>query len=965
MRLVIDAQALQSRGSRHRGIGRYSQALLQEMALQAGQHEIILLLNGLYADTLKPIRESFEGIISSENIRIWRPPTRSGLLESSDAGRRQAGELIREMVIASLKPDAVLVMSLFEGIDESVITSVGRHAADVPTALILYDLIPYIYKDIYLENKLIEGWYENKLDDLRRAEMLLSISECTKRDVVARIRFDQGRVVNISGAASEDFRVKEFDRDVAEEAGARIGIQRPFIMYTGGADHRKNLKGLLHAFADLPETTKSTHQLVIVCFLDANYQNFLSAIMRERRLTDSDIVLAGRISDEDMIYLYSTCKVFIFPSIYEGFGLPALEAMQCGAPVIASRTSSLPEIVGNPEALFDPTSRSAITAAMQRVLEDEPFRLRLAAEGLERAQGFSWAQSAKVAWGAIHRMVEQQPRTSAVPAAIHRPRLAYVSPLPPMRSGIAGYSAGILPELSRFYDIDLIVDQDEVTDAWALGSGRIRSPEWLRQNHHNIDRVLYQFGNSTFHLYMFDLLRDIPGTVVLHDFGFGGLRGHLEQSGEQPSLWGETLEYSHGWSALHERTRSRDLYQISNKYAVNLDVIQQSNGVIVHSEFARDMSRKFFGDRVTDTFSVVPFPCHVLKLLERQDARAVLGWRHDEIVICCFGFIAESKLNHVLLEAWLTSSGLQGASRLIFVGEAKFEYGIDFIEKVADSGFSDRISITGWADDASYLAHLAGADLAVQLRGHSRGESSAAVFDCLTAGLPLILNAQGSFAEIPAEAVVQLPEAVSVEALRSAMERLVRDPAERRRVGEAGRQLVAATHTPALTALAYRDAVERNHDQSQRGAGGVLASLRRLPDFKASPEELDDLAQAIAVSFPTLAPLRRIWLDVATLRNLPREDLLSFLGHVMLDAPEGWKVEPIEQGSHGGWMRPHRLIEAALQVPTVAALVPEPNERDLVIVSPGTSHEMLQQLCEGGAQLTPWGGPSEPLPYPS
>jgi glycosyltransferase involved in cell wall biosynthesis len=966
MRLVVDAQALQSKGSRHRGIGRYSLALLQQMALQAGEHEIILLLNGLYADTVEPIRESFRGTIPAENIRIWRPPSLCGQLESPDPGRRQAGELIREAVIASLKPDAVLLMSLFEGLDEGVITSVGRHKAGFPVAVILYDLIPYIYNHKYLENKSVESWYENKLDDLRRADMLLSISECTKRDAIKYIKIEEDRITNISGAAFSEFQKLNLKSSDIFSLNMRIGINRPFIMYTGGSDHRKNLDGLLHAFADLPKFIRDSHQLVIVCFLDSSYYSSLLDIIKERKLGENDVILAGRVSDQDLIQLYITCKLFVFPSIYEGFGLPALEAMQCGAPVIASATSSLPEIIGHEEAMFDPNSRTAITAAMQRVLENEDFRLRLAAQGLERAQEFSWAKSAKVAWGALNRLVAQKPKAPAIAVSAHRPRLAYVSPLPPIRSGIAGYSADILPELSRFYDIDLVVDQDSVVDPWMLGNGRIRSPDWLRQHHHQIDRVLYQFGNSTFHLYMFDLLRDVPGTVVLHDFGFGGLRGHLERTGEQPEVWSEALEHSHGWQALHDRFHGNDLDNLSMRMPVNLDVIQQSAGVIVHSQYARELAREWFGDAIANGFAIVPFPCRIHNMPNYAQARSSLGWRQDEVVICCFGFVAEPKLNHILLEAWLTSTALQETpSRLIFVGEAKYDYGIAFLGKISESGFSHRISVTGWTDDASYRDHLAGADFAVQLRGNSRGESSAAVFECLTAGLPVVLNAQGSFSEIPAEDVIQLPEAVSVAALRGAMERLAREPAERRRLGEAGRRLVAAGHSPAVTAMAYRDAMERFHDQSEHGAGGVLAALKRLPDFLGSPEERDDLAGAIAVSFPVAVPRRRIWLDVATLESLPFTEQLDLLSRLMLDAPKGWKLEPIEQCSHSGWRRSGRLIEQALKLPAVVALVPEPNERDLVIVGPKTSHELLQQLCECGAQTAKWRGPNEPLPYTS
>lgn len=966
MRLVIDAQALQSKGSRHRGIGRYSLALLQEMAQQAGDHQIILLLNGLYSDSLEPIRQSFQGLIPEGNFRIWLPLPLCGALESPDAGRRQAGELIRESVIASLKPDVVLLLSLFEGLDESVITSVGRHKGGFPTATIVYDLIPYIFKETYLENTLVNSWYHNKIDDLRRSDLILSISECTKSDIVKHLKISEDIIINISGSVADYFRPKDSGALPCDNIRSKFGITRHFIMYTGGADHRKNLDGLLNAYIALPDQLHKQHQLVIVCFLDEIYYQKLMGEIENSNLGADDVVLTGRISDDDLLHLYQSCKLFVFPSIYEGFGLPALEAMRCGAPVITSNTSSLPEIVGSKEAMFDPNSRAAMTAAMQKALEDNDFRFHLAMQGLGRSREFSWAKSAQTAWTALASLVQKQPHKMESSPAYSRQRLAYVSPLPPIRSGIAKYSTDILPELSRFYDIDLIVDQDIVVDPWVMGNARVRSVSWLRQNIHKIDRVIYQFGNSVFHQYMFDLLIDIPGTTVLHDFGFGSLRAHLEETGEQRGVWSNALEYSHGWRVLYERHKKNISLSDSIWFPVNLDIIQQSTGVIVHSKYANRMAKEYFGENTTSNFEIVPFPCCPIDLPDREEARSSLGWGTEEIAICCFGFVAESKLNHLVLEAWLSSDILQSlSSRLIFVGEAKYDYGEKFLKKVADINLSDRLTVTGWTDDESYRHYLAAADFAVQLRGHSRGESSAAVFDCLTVGLPLIVNAKGSFAELPADSIVQLTEAVSVDALRAAMERLALDPVERRRLRTAGSRLAAAQHSPAVTAAAYRDAIERFHAQAQNGAVGVISALSRIPDFQGSSEERDDLAQALAVSFPASVPYRRIWLDVATLESLPYAKRLSLLAKLMLEAPQSWKVEPIEQHTQpGGWRRAKRLIAEALEVPSVADLVPEPNEHDLVIVGDDVLPKLLHPLCNGGGRLVKWNGPNEPLPYP-
>ena len=125
---------------------------------------------------------------------------------------------------------------------------------------------------------------------------------------------------------------------------------------------------------------------------------------------------------------------FYFPSWHEGFGLPALEAMRCGAPVIASNTSSLPEVIGWDEALFDPYSESKITSAMERALTDESYRKDLIAHGKRQSRCFSWSNSATVAIAAMEKLVAERRKSMPVPEKKQQ-KLAYVSPLPPDKSG--------------------------------------------------------------------------------------------------------------------------------------------------------------------------------------------------------------------------------------------------------------------------------------------------------------------------------------------------------------------------------------------------------------------------------------------------------------------------------------------------------------------------------------------------
>jgi hypothetical protein len=170
-----------------------------------------------------------------------------------------------------------------------------------------------------------------------------------------------------------------------------------------------------------------------------------------------------------------------------------------------------------------------------------------------------------------------------------------VSPLPDERSGIADYSAELLPELARHYDIEAIVNQSEVRDPWVRANIVVRSADWFDQNAGLYDRVLYHFGNSTFHAHMFEMLAEHPGVVVLHDFFLSGVLAQMEWTGRAPQAWSRALFDSHGYRAIGERFAAPDPTNIVLKYPANLSVLQQADGVIVHSEFSRALADGWYG----------------------------------------------------------------------------------------------------------------------------------------------------------------------------------------------------------------------------------------------------------------------------------------------------------------------------------------------------------------------------------
>lgn len=217
MRIVVDLQGAQSVGSRNRGIGRYSIALAKALVRNKGEHEIILVLNGLFPETIDSIRFDFASLLPQSSILVWTTPGPVSHAGEGNGWRRRSAEFIREAFIAKLAPDMVIVTSLVEGLDDDVVTSIGMLVNDIPTATILYDLIPLIRRKPYLENPLIEKWFENKIDHLRRSTLLLAISESSRQEGLDYLGFSDEAVVNISTAADPQFVQIDVDDQIAQE----------------------------------------------------------------------------------------------------------------------------------------------------------------------------------------------------------------------------------------------------------------------------------------------------------------------------------------------------------------------------------------------------------------------------------------------------------------------------------------------------------------------------------------------------------------------------------------------------------------------------------------------------------------------------------------------------------------------------------------------------------------------------
>lgn len=258
--------------------------------------------------------------------------------------------------------------------------------AAVPTALVIFDLIAFL-PGAAPQRRAARIERATLAPAVRRAAALLCISEATRRDLVARCPGAAGKAVVTPLAASPALAAPA----PVEAVRAKHDLEREFVLAAGTLEPRKNLVGLMEAWAGV----RSEAELVLVG--PPGWE--MAGIVR--RAHADRVRLLGFVPDAELAALYAACAVFAYPSLYEGFGLPVLEAMSCGAPVVTSDLSSLPEVAGDAAVLVDPRDPAALRDALARLLADPGERARLSAAGRARAATFTWERTARETLAAL------------------------------------------------------------------------------------------------------------------------------------------------------------------------------------------------------------------------------------------------------------------------------------------------------------------------------------------------------------------------------------------------------------------------------------------------------------------------------------------------------------------------------------------------------------------------------------
>lgn len=262
------------------------------------------------------------------------------------------------------------------------------------------DVIPFSYPGVStkLDSLIYRRWLPYALKQITG---VITISHASKDDINHYLRVPPEKIQVIHLGVDDAYRPAT-QADI-ERVRDHYKLPTPYILYVGSVEERKNLKRILEAYVKIKQAG-FTHQMVIVGPQKWKYHEIMETLARHN--LEESIHFTGYVEDEDLPVIYSGADLFVFPSLYEGFGLPPLEAMAAGVPVVTSNVSSLPEVVGDAGMAVDPYDVDALAAAIQQVLTDDGLRAELRAKGLERAKTFTWGRSAYAHLEAYRRLLQ-------------------------------------------------------------------------------------------------------------------------------------------------------------------------------------------------------------------------------------------------------------------------------------------------------------------------------------------------------------------------------------------------------------------------------------------------------------------------------------------------------------------------------------------------------------------------------
>jgi len=379
VKILIDATGFIS-DSHKRGIGRFTRDFFTELASFDDSINVEILIDTAYSSNLLNVQRYINQKLLNSKIHYWSSIRPTVFPDTIDDYHDFSNKLLQEKIV-NINPDVVVFTEHFiQGVNFS---KLDLKKTTIKSAVLIYDLIPLKLPSEYLSNQSIKEWYLKRAKDISKADTILTISKSSARDIKGFLPTTSP--VNIGCCTTSEFnQAKNQDLKSSENK-----FNEDFLLYAGGYDKRKGIDMLITTFNDVQKSIKTSIKLILVGDIPKGLREDYEKTIASLNL-ENTINLVGYISDNELIQFYKSCTGYIHTSEYEGFGLPLLEAMSLGAPIVAAKNSSVEEVVSDCAIYFETGNAASLYQSILKLINDKNIRQNLSLKGIERSKAFSW-----------------------------------------------------------------------------------------------------------------------------------------------------------------------------------------------------------------------------------------------------------------------------------------------------------------------------------------------------------------------------------------------------------------------------------------------------------------------------------------------------------------------------------------------------------------------------------------------